>query len=377
MVAKKLIDYTKFNSKRISIVCRNVESVNHLVHYLTNEGMQVEVETSPFVLHKKFKSTPPGFVLISNEHANPANAIEGQNFVDYLQKKYKVPVLSFKEMTLSRIRTPLTPREAAPENEDEKRQRKLDEEHSSNEVQRLAKEIQAYREEFARTLENPKSEESLLHDPYDGLPERLTSLLSSQIDKKTLQFEEQDQLKVITLRVHQKNESGCFLFALPLRDEKSFQITLSHLKTLIQMESGQELEFEASQHIIHPRIYQQMEKNSLVSLEGTLQNQDFLMSYFARPSEVITDETLVEKAEMFVVPLEKWWTQIPLPFNSYLWLEKNNKKLLYIREGELMRLEAYERFQAAKSNRMWLTPDELQKYSHLRELLILSGLSSQ
>lgn len=96
----------------------------------------------------------------------------------------------------------------------------------------------------------------------------------------------------------------------------------------------------------------------------------FSLALPEQDEEDISDEIFDEGDHSFV-PIEYWWVQNPMPCKAYLSLEKNEKKILFIHEGERLRSEAFDRFMGKYYSHLAIEKKDKVKFLEYRKLLSL------
>lgn len=125
------------------------------------------------------------------------------------------------------------------------------------------------------------------------------------------------------------------------------------------------------QQILH--TIKHYEKIVLLQKELSLQKTN---SKTASVIEIKGDDQILEEifedSEHSYVPIEPWWVISPLPCKAYLSLDKNNKKILFIHEGEKLRTEAFTRFAKRFYSHLAIEKKDREKFLEYRRRLSLT-----
>lgn len=194
-------------------------------------------------------------------------------------------------------------------------------------------------------------------------------MLEKNLDDK---ISSNDYLNLATVKIYDPSSEGCFLIAIPEGlDRDIFIKQVEKIQKLISAHIGSNINIEIVEEKIKKEVYDSIKKSSKKVMEGDFEGQDLLISFFKMPSEKVKSFETVIKNEMCLIEVEDWWSKIPLPVNAYIFLELNNRKILYIRHGQAAPSDLSERLNAKSQNHLWIEEKELHKYKQIRYIMSL------
>lgn len=312
--------------KKITILCRNLERVRNVIDYLSNKGMTVDVETNPKGLINRH-GKGPDYIFISKEF----EAQFGEAVKDLFKKKFSAVTVPFEEATV-------TPQSMG-----------------------------VLFEKFQKTSEvNDTLEAQQVSDHlYQKLNELLKKVENSDLSDDTM-------LNLSSLRIFDPTTELSFVFAIPDVDKELVDSVLRDLKSIIAENIGFNYDILHLDQKITLKDYKQLKKGSERSIQGTINGLEIAISVFQ--GQVSKEELeVIGNADLCSVEIEEWWCKIPLPCHTYLWFEKNNKKVLYIKSGDLLSPGSHSRFNKMGQSKMYVDINEISKYMQLKYFMSLKS----
>lgn len=355
-------------SKKILLLTKNIQKIRSISNFLENKGLAVEIATT-FEQVQQLASKSYDFVIQIRDFTDSLNSIASRELI----QKY------FAKSAVYKINDPLL-------------NPKLTEDLLKIAISNIGKSIPQQMPEAPLKEENTSSAH-LDNEAFEWIPNiplfpdvnhRVEDLnmasknilfsLQEQIVETDIErnISSNDYLNMAMVKIFDLTHEGCFLMAIPERVEHdTFLKQIDKLKNLFSKNLGSSINIEVVEEKIRKEVYDDLKKSSQKVIEGDFEGQDLLVSFFKMPSDrVISFETVV-KNEMCLVEVEEWWSKVPLPVNAYIFLELNNKKILYIRNGQAVPNDLSARLNAKSHNHLWIEEKELHKYKQFHYIMSL------
>lgn len=365
-VGGKKIDFKKVNRQRISILCANAENVTSMATFLSERGFTVEVSTTPSDYYAKLGEGAPGIALVSTQ----IDGMMAKMMPDFVNRRFGMPAILFQEDTSVPGQPDLTAMALNPG---------IFPMNGKDPVQ-LIHHIENLEEEYERRCKGLPP----MPTPEAGKPETLTSegvfeVLRSAFAPTQIVIKDDDVLTLHTCKVADPAGKGFFVFAFPVRNsETHLDQALLILETKIREVAGGDAQIEHFVKGVPAAFYRELMKNSDEIVTGMIGDCEMLLAYFKnRPEErEKVDEKFEVAGELSLVPMEEWWTRMPMPVHAYVWLQRNGKRILYVRPGHLLRKKSFDRFVQKGFMSMGIDTVDLETYKKIREIVHLSRAAS-
>lgn len=369
MMKKNSIDFQKVDKKKVFILCQNQDHVGSIALHLEGKGLSVQVETSLTHFFNRLEAESlPGFILVSRLLKSGM----GVQLPGFLQRRFKVPVLTFNELkestdtqaTAEASESPLGPLHSltpeiihVPIKASE-----------SDIYSMIAGFEQQYQQQVEFRGENHLPIQIDLNK-VDDVKLRLWETSQSLVEEKLLDWPMEKRLQIHGVQIEGSDYQSLSLFACPV-DMKSSEIESfrERLKQQILLADPQaslkdhnlplDLSWEHLQYIL----------SAFENFTTGTQNQTeiVLANHAALKTERI--EPLREPLGGFHVPVEDWFAEQNLVFNLYLWLERSQKKTLYVKSGRSLRPESLHRFKTKGLKSLLIREEDKDLYQVLRFL---------
>lgn len=357
-------------SKKILLLTKNIQKIRSISNFLENTGLAVEIATT-FEQVQQLASKNYDFIIQIRDFTDSLNSIASRE----LMQKY------FAQSAVYKINDPLL-------------NPKLTEDLLKIAISNIGKPLSLQTHEAPTVQE----EESTSLAPIDNepsewvpnvplFPEINNRVEDLNIASKNILFSLQEQiiesdiernissndyLNIAMVKIFDSTHEGCFLMAIPERVEHDvFLKQLDKLKSLFSKNLGSSINIEIVEEKIRKEVYDDLKKTSQKVIEGDFEGQDLLVSFFKMPSDRVNSFETVVKNEMCLVEVQEWWSKVPLPVNAYIFLELNNKKILYIRNGQAVPNDLSARLNAKSHNHLWIEERELHKYKQFHYIMSL------
>jgi hypothetical protein len=306
-------------NKLISILCCQPERVQPLVDLLKAKNLDVRVQKSSGDFFKELTELKPYYVMISYE----MDDMLGKIFPRFIQRRFKIPVLLFHESS-DQILSKKRP--AYQENEPGIVQLK-----EADPAKALA-EINSFEETLDPQL--PVAEKAPVSDGSDRLvvQETMLKALSEKIKPEPEPLKGDNGFKISCLKIKDPSGAGFFVIFVPQNSiAESVEQVYQEIEQEVAIIKGPSLEKVTT--AVDEDFYQKIQSKSDKFLSGKWGTQEISIAYF-RNAAIDNPEDFFEfHGGAYLVPVRNWMTKIPLPFNSYIYLEENNKVYLYLKAG--------------------------------------------
>ncbi|MCE3011301.1 MAG: hypothetical protein LW875_11900, partial [Proteobacteria bacterium] len=93
-MSKGVIDFALMDRSKVAVLCLNPIHIRQMVTQLEDQGKKVKIETSLTSFFSYLETSTPGFILVSRS----VKTGMGNQLAGFLQRKFKVPVLTFSEV---------------------------------------------------------------------------------------------------------------------------------------------------------------------------------------------------------------------------------------------------------------------------------------
>jgi hypothetical protein len=365
-----MIDFDKMDSKKISLLCRHPENISGLVEFLKGKQLEVFVCKNSAEFFQSLSLNKPGFAMISND----VNNSMGRIFPNFIQRKFKIPVLLFSDEQ----------NRAAKET--------MEKPHSNAAVRALHQTNPEHvHDEIVKFKHNYEAEVSKLAKSQGVAPgqdltqqrlQRQTQLLgylrqkfgANEADKQSTVSSKIDQLESIsisTVKIHDPEGQGCFLFATAIPADENKESLKKSLQESLQMLGEKELVVESIEGCVNNEFYQRLKNNSDKTLLGHFGKEEVCVLYYENAQVNNWDEISMNE-EGYLVPVDEWWSKMPLNFNACIWLAENSKRILYMKKGTVFPESSMLRFKE-RDQKILVLNQEFQDFQHMAELASMLG----
>jgi hypothetical protein len=370
---KRMIDIENIDRRRISILCKSHHNIDGIKDFFKAKGFRVDIETSVTNFFSHLQDIRPGFVLVSKS----IESSMAKELPEFLQKKFKIPVILFQEI----IPEIPTDNEKSQHTKNDLTVNKVNVSGivhvGSNSEIEIHNELLSFESLFEKmTLEKEVAKElspSNIKKDFE-LGHLVMNQISQQIEINDISFNEVEKIQVFSFCVQDPQGEGHFFFALPVKpDQKDTFDTIKKLATDITNSLGIDAKIENVSTKVNHSLFKDLQKKSDRAITGFFGSQEISVSYF-EGSPARMEEEISIKGSSFLVPVEQWWTHLALNFRAYLWLEKNNKKILYLKKGYPLSESALSKFKDFSVEKMMIHPDDLPMYKIQKRMIYFATL---
>lgn len=369
MMKKNSIDFQKVDKKKVFILCQNQDHVGAMAQHLEGKGLSVQIETSLTHFFNRLEGeSRPGFILISRTLKSGM----GAQLPGFLQRRFKVPVLTFNELQEAAAAQP--PAEAtnhplAPKHSLTPEIMHIPIKASESEIYSMISGFeQQYNQQVDLRDENRLQMQVDLKN-VDDVKLRLWETSQNLVEEKLLDWSSEKRLKIHGVQIEGADYQSLSLFACPsevspteieaFRDTLKQQILLADPQAILKDHNlPLDLSWEHLQSILP--AFENFTTGTQNQSEIVLANHVALKSDLSEPRP--------EPQGGFHVPVEDWFAEQNLVFNLYLWLERSQKKVLYVKSGRSLQLESLHRFKNKGLKSMLISEEDKDLYQVLRFL---------
>lgn len=360
------------NPKRITILVADPANVGRITDYFTRHQYAIDITTDASSLYGQLcEKGAPGFVFISTQIDGPM----AKMMPDFVVKRFRVPVILFnesKDLPLPPAFSPQSlPPEIIPANELEPEQL----------LHTLENFDEVYKARLAERAAGSKSADPLIDSPeaekaqFDmelaltSKSEKVFHLVKEAFEPHAIGVKDDDVLTLHACKVADPSGRGYFIFAFPVRSgEHQPDQALVILESRVREAAGEGALIEHVMEGVPARFFHELKSRSDEVIEGTLGDMDMILLYFRNRNDVAEPATKISDRNC-LVPMEEWWCRLPLPCHTYVWLERNNKRILYVRPGDCMRVESFERFRRKGLEHLMVDANDFPHYRKIREMV--------
>lgn len=357
------------------ILCQSPDNVTDIKLQLESKGYRVAVEISVtnFMIH--IEQNKPGFVLISKS-LKSGMALQLPTF---LQKKFKVPVMMFTERSVNaHLNEHINSGENQPEEKSSTSQSiSVTSKHKEPEILNMQSEaaedvvdkLSNFEEDYKKQFWSASPAEVKIAD------KAISTIQDNILKTKDVAWNDEKELELHSLKVKDPSGEGYFIVALPEVPEAEKEKLIADLEAQVQEHLGIEAHIEKLTNKVKFKQYKKITENSSKVLKGMFGEQEIILAFTQEiPEADLTAVQVMEDA--FMVPIEVWWTEIPLNFRVYHYMPVNNKRLLYVKPGRMLQPETLDRFSRKGVKKMLIPAEEIDAYRRLQELALVSRASS-
>lgn len=359
------MDLSQINRARVTILCARSENVSALAGFLNEKGFVVDVTTTPQDFYARLSDEKkPGLAMISSQ----MDGLMTKMMPEFVAKRFGAPVLLFEE-SLELPSPEDSPATLLPEVIPLGR---VSPEELLAQIQGVE---QIYESRYTAGLSGQKSQPRHVRPEPEKekgpvVSELVFEKLKKALTPSTINVSDEDVFTLHTCHVRDPKGRGYFIFAFPIRgDEKVLERTVAALEEKIRETVGADAKIERLVQGVPARFYQELMSRSDEIIAGQVDGCEMVLAYFRDPVANYVEPEVKVSGENFLVPVEEWWTRLPLPCHAYYWMEKNKKRLLYIRPGDRLREETFERLTSRGASHMAIEANDLEAYSKIREII--------
>jgi hypothetical protein len=354
---KESISFDALDGKRVTILCQNIEHIGDLMTLLTSQGFNPEVEHTPTKFFSRLSSNNPGLVMVSAEMEEK----HGRVVAGYVQRKFKVPVIIFRE-----TKNDLAKGSYGPEVQFV----------DSTNANKIFDEIGQFKEKYESRLKSVEELFSRSEASYKAEVDKFWLKAQAKISS-VKRASSAKSVSTYVLSTYQPNasENGmcyAFVFSSDSDLEQRFLVVdqfIEDLKDVHQSaETGKVFHFDT---LLSREVIRKMEANADRAMHGEVDSVSVNFYFFeAIPSQ---DFEVVSRGnqESIMVPLEDWWVDQALPVDAFYWMQQNQRMLLYVRKGEKLGSNSLQRFRDKGQDKLAIHAD------HGPAFKVYRGLANQ
>lgn len=201
-------------------------------------------------------------------------------------------------------------------------------------------------------------------------PEELLDLLMLIIQPRQVNIASEDELEIFYFKKCDFENEFYYIFALPCEEQKIAQ-TRNLLRNLIDLDASEEKFIFHLGFKFTKLCFEETSKSAKQKLEGQVQGHDMYFSYFVSPLVKNNNLELKVKNEMCSVQVQDWWSRMPIPVNMFIYLELNNRIILYLRRGSILSREDMTTLKNKVYGNLWIEAKDMNKYFQLQSVMNL------
>ncbi len=359
-MANLKLNLTAMNQQRVTILVADVANIAELQAGLVAQGFLVDVCTDAKKLYSELSvNGAPGYVFISRALTDPMAKI----LPDFVTKHFKVPVFLFRESDSGQVEfDPGTlPPEIMP-------LASLDPERVINDLKGFPElYVARVRDGVSTQMPITPSEEPLVDS--GRAQEQIMHALKNVFEISEFKLEKNEPLVLHTLRVSEGTTNEHFVFASPSRAQsmaEALDVIQGCVKMVLGEDNSRLLRIDEG---VQNWFFDELKSRADEALVGQLKGSEVCVLYFGDRAPVAEVSAKEVTEGTFIVPMEEWWTYIALPCPAYLWLGLNERRILFVRAGQQMRIEAFDRLRARGYEILAVDGSRLTYYRQIREMV--------
>lgn len=307
--------------KRIIFFCNDKEKLKTTLHHLQSEGANVEVwDKEPSEISME-QDHPANLFLISIDYEKKY----GSEFKKQIQNDFsKVQIINFDEDS-----------------------------------------------SFSTFSKNKKSQAEIHKSSGTRMtPDELLDLLMLTIQPREVDMDHDDELDIFYFKKCDFENEFYYIFALPRADKKIDQAK-KVLRNLIDLDVSEEKLISHLGFKFTKLCFEETSKSAKQKIEGQVQGYDLYFSYFVSPIVKSNNLELKVKNDMCSVQVQDWWGRMPIPVNMFIYLELNNRIILYLRRGSILSIEDMTTLKNKTYGNLWIEAKDMNKYFQLQSVMSL------
>ena len=351
----------KWNRHKVHILGAPHHSYEGQIELLKKAGLEVELSTTIPDLYQSLCNAEPGAVLISSSFSGPA----GMMAPEFVHRRFGVPVVLFAE------------KEDAPVSRDWEMETVPDEIVIVNSMNP---------EDLLTTIHN--WEEKVLEKKSNRLKKRAGITSSSKADYGKLikaigavlgetgeaggeagTPSEAKEITVCSLLVPHTQGRGAFIFSFPSGTDLEKTESLEEVLTLIKAQLGTEPRFEVLTEKADAEMIKRLKNEADHVTSGTISGSGVVVAFIENLPQDFSMQEQPQGENQWLVPIEDWWSEIALPCEVKLWLEQNQRTVLYVRTGRKILNESVNRLKKAGVSQLCVPTESIQKFRDFRDLI--------
>lgn len=346
--------FAQLDPRRISMLCQHKDNVNQVVEFLELKGFRVEVETVPTSFFKLLEEGRPGIVMVSSE----SEERHGRVIAGFVQRKFKAPVLLFRESKNEMVRGRYSPEV-----------HKVDPHNLDGLLEEIQNFKSKYDERVQKVEKKVRPEQEEIHARHKQFWKDLETQIAPSLGVNVLI----DSCVVSTFQPLSEDEkdNSCYAFVFPENTpiEKREEIVNSVAQKLREQHGH-----ESEGNIVH--FDQSLSRDVVLGMDEKADRkmsglfQDVEMNFVFMDEVLSTPmETGGVQADLFLVPVEEWWARYGLPSNLFLWLPRNARAFVLVRSGRQVAEAKIERFKKYPEVKTGVPLKQARSYRLYRDLV--------
>lgn len=324
------------------------------------QGFTVEVFSEASKLYDALcKNGPPGFVFISTQADGPM----AKMMPDFVVKRFRTPVFLFRE-------DPQAPSVHEPSASILPPEILLAADYGHEQLLETLQKFEEVYETRLRGPAKPETEKTALPAQKEASrSEEVLRLIKEAFVPDNVPVAEDDVLTLHACKVSDPSGQGYFVFAFPCRGEqKDFDQAMLVLETRVREAAGDSAIIEHLAQAVPANFFKNIQSHSDEVISGKLGGWEMVLLYFRNRKEVAEPEAQILREDV-LIPVEEWWTSLPLPCSAYVWLQLNGRKVLYVRSGDRLRVESFDRFKVKGHSHLAVSASDFDHYLKIREIV--------
>lgn len=354
------IDFQRIEKNRISVLCQDSGKVQGLVQMFEAAGFTVTIETSITGFFSHLDTSPPGFVLLSRSF----NSALGQQLPGFLQRKFNVPIVTFAEDT-----GVLDPLKGAAGGKGVNFSPEILHLKSTTPQHKIVEHLRGFEKDYqsrVEALDKLKNGELVVEE--EQLENKIWASLETAVQEKIFEWDVSKSICLQALQMHGPKGHTILLWGAPSEiTEAQKNELLDKIQGLLGTALGDtKVEWVSLEDSVELSRLYELNRKADNQLSCELSGVEMVFSIFHNRD--INRETLRAAKDGFHVPLEDWIARHRVSFRLYLWLESNQKKVLYVKPGLSMFLRSFERFRKRGLQSMFIDQQDLRRYEVTRAM---------
>lgn len=366
-MARPKLKFDKLNPRRISVLVQDERHGAPFKAFFEGHGFQVDVSSEATQLYDTLcAGGPPGFVFVSTQAEGPM----AKMMPDFVVNRFGTPVFLFREdptgFSLGEPSAGVLPPEillAA----DLDREQLLETLKTFEDVYQARLKSKPGEAQAPIEVQGPVSADEPAKTSAKS--EDVLRLIRELLLEQEISVTSSDVISLHACKVSEPAGQGYFVFGFPARrGEADLTPAIEALEARIRETAGEDVVVEHFAQGVPANFFENIREHSDEIIAGTLSGVEMILLYFRNRKDIEHPESKVQ-SENILVPIEAWWMNMPLPCSAYVWMQLNARKVLFVRSGDRMRAEAYERFTGRGHSHLAVSVDDFEHYLKIREIV--------
>lgn len=356
-MVRQRLGLTQIEAKQIYLVCSLQENAERLSQAFVEQGFECKLARDSQDMYRLLCDNPPGYVLISNELASGM----GKLLPDFVMKRFGLPVLLVREHdqaptlpSAASLPIGIQPVESC----------------DPGEMLQAVRNFEALTQE---RLEGRSPKPSANEAPVRTGPrlvEKVVASLREAFIEEPLVLAPDAVLTLHACRISDEQGESCVLLGFPSGEGVGeLAEAMVIIETRVKEIAGADASLEKITDQMTRADFERLVQNASNRVQGKLAERELIIVHFESVEWTEEMISLQESEMVTLVPLEAWWTELSLPCHAYLWMPTNKRRVLYVRPGQTLRAEAFERFASKGQFLLAVDPADYEQFRRWRNLI--------